>query len=248
MATTTAPQVPAVSRPAANKWVIAGTVVFGSFVSVMDISIVNVAMPQMIGTFGVSLDAITWVAVAYSIAEIILVTMAAWCSMLLGRKRFFIYSFILFTLASLLCGAARSLEMMIAARILQGIGAGGLIPVSQAIMLETFPERERGMAMVMPIIPRGRLMKKIHGQPYSSVNHPPITGPVAGASTTAIGLRVLRLTAHLGTHVVTHRGAAGRRKGGRIAALPPGPGQARDDHNQSHLKQQSKERGDAAAA
>lgn len=132
---------------AAGKWIVASTVILGSFVSVMDISIVNVAMPQMLGTFGVSLDAITWVAVAYSIAEIILVTMAAWCSRLLGRKRFYIVSFILFTAASMLCGLARSLEMMIAARVLQGIGGGGLIPVAQAVLLETFPEEERGMAM-----------------------------------------------------------------------------------------------------
>lgn len=165
MATTTPPQVSTSQRPAANKWVIAGTVVLGSFVSVMDISIVNVAMPQMIGTFGVSLESITWVAVSYSIAEIILVTMAAWLSMLLGRKRFFIFSFVLFTIASMLCGAARSLEMMIIARILQGIGGGGLIPVAQAIMLETFPERERGMAMAL----------------YSmAVVLAPATGPVVG--------------------------------------------------------------------
>jgi DHA2 family multidrug resistance protein len=138
-----------VSRAPAGKWVIAGTVVLGSFVSVMDISIVNIAMPQMLGTFGVSLDAITWVAVAYSIAEIILVTMSAWFSILLGRKRFYILSFLLFTGASILCGTARTLEMMILARVLQGIGGGGLIPVAQAIMLETFPEEERGMAMAL---------------------------------------------------------------------------------------------------
>jgi DHA2 family multidrug resistance protein len=142
-------QATAVTRAPAGKWVIAGTVVLGSFVSVMDFSIVNVAMPQMIATFGVSLDAITWVAVSYSIAEIILVTMAAWFSSLLGRKRFFVYSFILFTAASMLCGAARSLEVMVIARILQGIGGGGLIPVTQAVMLETFPENERGMAMAL---------------------------------------------------------------------------------------------------
>ena len=142
-------QATVVTRAPAGKWVIAGTVVLGSFVSVMDFSIVNVAMPQMIATFGVSLDAITWVAVSYSIAEIILVTMAAWFSSLLGRKRFFVYSFILFTAASMLCGAARSLEVMVIARILQGIGGGGLIPVTQAVMLETFPENERGMAMAL---------------------------------------------------------------------------------------------------
>jgi len=138
-----------VSRVPANKWVIAGTVVLASFVVVMDVSIVNVAMPQMLGEFGVTLDSITWVAVAYSIAEIILVTMASWCSMLLGRKRYYILSFSIFTAASVLCGLARSLEMMIAARVLQGLGGGGLIPVAQAIILETFPEEERGMAMAL---------------------------------------------------------------------------------------------------
>ena len=117
------PTVP--SRAPANKWVIASTVLLGSFVSVMDVSIVNVATPQMLGTFGVSLDEITWVSVAYSIAEILLVTMAAWWSARLGRRRFYMLSFGLFTGASVLCGSARSLEMMILARLLQGIGGGG---------------------------------------------------------------------------------------------------------------------------
>jgi DHA2 family multidrug resistance protein len=140
---------PVTSRPSANKWVIAGTVVLGSFVVVMDISIVNVALPQMLGTFGVPLDSITWVAVAYSIAEMIMTTLAAWCSTLLGRKRFYLLSFAFFTGASVLCGLARSLEMMILARALQGMGGGGLIPITQAVMLETFPEEERGMAMAI---------------------------------------------------------------------------------------------------
>ncbi len=142
-------QTTAATKAPAGKWVVACTVMLGSFVSVMDFSIVNVAIPQMISTFGVSLDAITWIAVSYSIAEIILVSMSAWLSRLLGRKRFFVLSFILFTAASMLCGAARSFEVMILARILQGIGGGGLIPVAQAIMLETFPEEERGMAMAL---------------------------------------------------------------------------------------------------
>jgi len=92
------------SRAPANKWVIASTVLLGSFVSVMDVSIVNVATPQMLGTFGVSLDEITWVSVAYSIAEILLVTLAAWGSARLGRKRFYMLSFGLFTGATVLCG------------------------------------------------------------------------------------------------------------------------------------------------
>src|SRR5215475_1259243 len=137
------------ARAPAGKWAVAGTVVLGSFVAAMDVSIVNVAMPQMIGTFGVPLDAITWVAVAYSIAEIILVTMAAWFSALLGRQRFYTLSLTLFIVASVFCGFARSLEMMILGRVLQGLGGGSLIPLSQAILLETFPEEERGMAMAL---------------------------------------------------------------------------------------------------
>ena len=126
----------------------AGTVVLGSFVVAMDVSIVNVAMPQMIGTFGVPLDAITWVAVAYSIAEIIMVTMAAWCSALSVASGFIPCPWYFIT-ASVLCGFACSLEMMILGRVLQGLGGGSLILLSQAILLETFPEEERGMAMAV---------------------------------------------------------------------------------------------------
>jgi len=142
-----------VSRVPANKWVIAGTVVLASFVVVMDVSIVNVAMPQMLGEFGVTLDSITWVAVAYSIAEIILVTMASWCSMLLGRKRYYILSFSIFTAASVLCGLAPSLEMMIAARVLQGLGGGGLIPVAQAIILAEDVTPVRRWSLACPALP-----------------------------------------------------------------------------------------------
>src|SRR4029450_851299 len=88
-------------------------------------------------------------AVAYSIAEIIMVTLAAWCSALLGRQRFYTLSLVLFIAASVLCGFARSLEMMILGRVLQGLGGGSLIPLSQAILLETFPEEERVMAMAV---------------------------------------------------------------------------------------------------
>ena len=140
-------QPAATSRTAGNKWIIAGTVVLATYVAVIDVTIVNVAMPQMLGTFGVSLDAITWVAVAYSIAEIVMVTMASWFTRLMGRKRFYLCCLALFTVASVLSGMSRSLEMMILTRVLQGIGGGALIPMSQAIMLETFPQEEHGMAM-----------------------------------------------------------------------------------------------------
>src|SRR5262245_40142243 len=139
-------------RAPAGKWAVAGTVVLGSFVAAMDVCMVNVAMPQMIGSFGVPLDAITWVAVAYSIAEIIMVTMAAWCSALLGRQRFYTLSLVLFIAASVLCGFARSLEMMILGRVLQGLGGGSLIPLSQPILLQTFPAEQRGMALPLSLI------------------------------------------------------------------------------------------------
>ena len=133
----------------ARIWLISATVMLATYVSVIDLTIVNVAMPQMMGTFGVTLDAITWVAVSYSIAEIVMVTMASWFTKLMGRKRFYLYCLGLFTVASVLSGLARSLEMMIITRLLQGLGGGALIPMAQAIMLEIFPAEKRGTAMAV---------------------------------------------------------------------------------------------------
>jgi len=130
-----------------NKWVVAMTVMLGTFVAVMDISVVNVALPHMMGAFGQSQSAITWIATSYSIAEIIMATMAGWWSTLLGRKRLFIFSFILFTIGSILCGVSTTFFQILLFRVLQGIGGGSLIPVSQAIMREAFPDEEQGMAM-----------------------------------------------------------------------------------------------------
>lgn len=135
--------------PAKEKWLIAVTVMLATYVAVIDLTIVNVALPQMRGTFGVTLDAVTWVAVAYNIAEIVMVTMASWFTRLMGRKRFYLVCLTLFTVASVLSGMARSLEMMIIMRTLQGLGGGALIPMAQAIMLEIFPEEEHGMAMAV---------------------------------------------------------------------------------------------------
>ncbi len=138
--------VPAIT---VNKWVVACTVVFGVFMAVMDISVVNVAMPHMMGTFGEDMSTITWVSTAYSIAEIIMVTMAGWLSTLIGRKRLYLWSFGVFTLGSILCGTAVSFPQMLFYRVLQGIGGGSLIPLSQAILRESFPEEEQGMAMAV---------------------------------------------------------------------------------------------------
>ena len=125
------------------------TVMLGTFVAVMDISVVNVALPHMMGTFGQNLSAITWIATSYSIAEIIMATMAGWWSTLLGRKRLFVNSFVLFTIGSILCGISTTFPEILFFRVIQGIGGGSLIPVSQAIMREAFPDEEQGMAMAI---------------------------------------------------------------------------------------------------
>jgi MFS transporter, DHA2 family, multidrug resistance protein len=133
----------------AGKWLVAASVMLGTFLSVMDATVVNVAMPHMMGTFGTDLLTITWVSTAYSIAEIIMITMAAWWTALLGRKRLFLASMGLFIFGSALAGTSRTLNQMIFYRVLQGIGGGSLMPCSQAIARETFPPAEQGMAMAI---------------------------------------------------------------------------------------------------
>jgi DHA2 family multidrug resistance protein len=121
----------------------------GTFLAVMDVSVVNVSLPHMMGNFGQTLSAITWVATSYSIAEMIMITLAGWASTLFGRKRLYLASFALFTAGSMLAGTAQTFTQMLIYRVIQGIGGGALIPISQAIMRETFPPREQGMAMAI---------------------------------------------------------------------------------------------------
>ncbi len=132
-----------------KKWLIASSVMFGTILVVMDMNMVSVALPQMMGTFGKTQSAITWVATSYIIAELVLVTMAGWLSTVLGRKRLYLLSFLLFILASALAGTAHTFAQMLAYRTLQGIGGGSLVPVTGAILRETFPRREWAMAMAI---------------------------------------------------------------------------------------------------
>ena len=133
-----------------RKWLIALTVMTPAFMAVMDVSVVNVAMPHMMGSFALNdLSAITWVATSYSIAEVIMLSMAGWFSTLIGRKRLLITSLLLFTGCSILAGTARTFPQMLLWRTLQGLGGGSLIPLSQAILRESFPAREQGMAMAV---------------------------------------------------------------------------------------------------
>src|SRR5262247_4442454 len=108
-------------RPA-KKWLVTVAVMSGTFLAVMDVSVVNVSLPHMMGNFGQSLSAITWVATSYSIAEMLMITMAGWWSALLGRKRLYLASLVLFTLGSMLAGTAQTFTQMLCYRILQGIG------------------------------------------------------------------------------------------------------------------------------
>jgi MFS transporter, DHA2 family, multidrug resistance protein len=138
---------PAVPESVTSRWIVAVSVMFGTFMSVLDVTVVNVALPHMMGSFGRTLSEITWVATSYSIAEIIMATMAGWWSTVIGRKRLYIISLAIFTVGSIMAGTSQSFAQMMVYRVLQGVGGGALIPVSLAILRETFPVQEQGLAM-----------------------------------------------------------------------------------------------------
>ncbi len=137
------------SPPQTNKWAVALTVILPTFLEVMDTSVVNVSLPHMQGSLNAGVDEVTWVLTSYLVANAIIIPITGWLAGVFGRKRYLIFSIIVFTASSLACGAAPSLELLVLARILQGLGGGGLQPLSQAILLETFPPKEHGMAMAV---------------------------------------------------------------------------------------------------
>ncbi|HVO34316.1 MAG TPA: DHA2 family efflux MFS transporter permease subunit [Gemmatimonadales bacterium] len=130
-----------------NKWVVAGTVLIGTIMAVLDSSVVNVALPDMSGTLGATIEEITWVVTAYILAQVIFMPITALLSSRFGRKNFYVASVILFTAASMACGLARTMPVMILFRAIQGAGGGVMITVSQAILRESFPPEEQGTAM-----------------------------------------------------------------------------------------------------
>ena len=130
-----------------HKYIIAFAVVLASLLQVIDNSIVNVALPDMMGNLGASLDEIAWVSTGYILASVIVMPLTSWLGGMFGRKRYFVGSIILFTAASFFCGAAHSLGLLIFWRVVQGVGGGALLTVSQAVLLETFPPEEAGVAM-----------------------------------------------------------------------------------------------------
>lgn len=137
------------SAGASRKWLVAFSVMLGATLEVLDIAIVNVSLPHLQGSFSASTDEITWVLTSYLVANGIMIPMTGWISARFGRKRYFLTSVVLFVGTSALCGAATSLREMVCFRLLQGAAGAAMIPSSQAILMETFPEEEQGLAMAM---------------------------------------------------------------------------------------------------
>ena len=136
-------------RPRYNPWLIAVVVALAAFMEVLDTSIANVALPYMAGNLGASNDQSTWVLTSYLVSNAIILPMTGWLAGAFGRKRFFMSCLGIFTVSSLLCGMAPSLGFLLLFRVLQGAGGGGLQPMAQAILADTFPPEKRGLAFAL---------------------------------------------------------------------------------------------------
>src|SRR5436190_6569306 len=143
---TTAGAIPLAAPRAVNKWAVAVAVAIGALLEVIDVSIVNVALNDIQSTLGATLSQVSWVVSSYTVANVIILPLSAWLGRRFGKKNYFIASLIGFTLASVLCGLATNLPMLIVARVLQGLAGGGLLAKAQAILFETFPRSEQAMA------------------------------------------------------------------------------------------------------
>ena len=132
-----------------NKWLVTVSVMLPTVMEIIDTSVANVALPHMQGSFSAGADEVTWVLTSYLVSNAVVLPMTGWLGGLFGRKRFLLSCITLFTIASFLCGSAPNLGMMIFFRVLQGAAGGALQPMSQAILLETFPKEEHGTAMAV---------------------------------------------------------------------------------------------------
>jgi DHA2 family multidrug resistance protein len=130
-------------------WLVAVVVAMAAFMEILDTSIANVALPHIAGGLAISNEESTWVLTSYLVSNAIVLPISGWLAGALGRKRFFLTCISLFTLSSLLCGLAPSLGLLLAARVLQGLGGGGLQPMAQAILADTFTPQQRGMAFAL---------------------------------------------------------------------------------------------------
>ena len=134
-------------HPRHNPWLIAVGVMLATFMEVLDTSIANIALPHIAGSMSATTDEATWVLTSYLVSNAIILPMTGWLSNYFGRKRLLILCIGIFTATSALCGAAPTLATLVIARILQGIGGGAMVPIAQAVLLESFPPQKRGVAM-----------------------------------------------------------------------------------------------------
>jgi DHA2 family multidrug resistance protein len=137
------------ARAPVNKWIVTLSVTFGTLMGAIDTSIVAVATPHLTGSLGATVEEMTWVTTGFVIATVVVMPLTAFLGRLFGQKRVYLASLMLFVFGSAMCGLARSLPMMVACRALQGLGAGALQPTEQAILRQTFPPEEQGMAMAL---------------------------------------------------------------------------------------------------
>ncbi len=143
------PALQAAWKPRVNPWLIAMTVALAAFMEVLDTSIANVALPHIGGSLGASTDEATWVLTSYLVSNAIVLPLGGWASSLMGRRNFFVLCITIFTISSFLCGAAPSLPILLLCRVLQGAGGGGMQPMAQAIMADSFEPHKRGQAFAL---------------------------------------------------------------------------------------------------
>ncbi len=134
-------------RPSVNPWMVAVSVMLATFMVVLDSSIANVALPHIAGNLSASTDESTWVLTSYLVSNGIMLPASGWLARRIGRKRLLMLSILAFTGASMLCGMSLNMPMLIVARVLQGVGGGGMQPLAQSILLESFPPEQHGKAM-----------------------------------------------------------------------------------------------------
>ncbi len=137
------------AKPAVNPWLIAITVTLATFMELLDTSIANVSLPHIAGGLATSYDESTWVLTSYLVANAVVLPLSAWLSRVFGRKNYYMTCVALFVVSSFLCGIAPSLGWLVFFRILQGVGGGGLAPVEQAILVDTFPGAKRAAAFAL---------------------------------------------------------------------------------------------------
>ena len=129
-----------------NPWAILSVISIATFMTTLDSSIANVALDHIAGSTGSSYDEATWVLTTFLVAQAAITPISGWLADVVGRKRYYMFSVFLFTFASFLCGISQDLTVLIMARILQGIGGGGLAPVEQSMLVDTFPPAKRSLA------------------------------------------------------------------------------------------------------